>query len=205
MHGKSQWRGETWCSKKDGNIQDFFPIYDFTNDDIWTAIAKNKWEYNKAYDYMYRYGKTKQQLRVSALIHETAWHSIEDLQEIEPKTYNKFCRRIEGTSTFNHAFEQEVIPKNLPFAFSDWKEYRDYLLIKITKPEYHDYFRKLWKGQDDEGWYKEYVKEILLNDIDGTNNSNYKSSRKLKERSGKNNFYDTRAREEYKKWSEQND
>ena len=114
-------------------------------------------------------------MRVSALIHETAWHSLEMLQEFEPKTYNKFVRRIPGSHTFNHAFDESgVIPRTLPFMFKDWKEYRDYLLEHITKPEYRELFKKRWEGQDDDEWYKIHVKEVIINDIDGTVNGNEK-------------------------------
>ena len=54
--------------------------------------------------------------------------------------------------------------------FKDWKEYRDYLLVNIVNPEYHDFFRKRWRNQDGEDWYKVHVKECILNDLDGTLN-----------------------------------
>ena len=114
-------------------------------------------------------------MRVSALIHETAWHSIEFLQEFEPKTYDRFVRRINGVSTFNHAFDNEsVIPRQLPFAFASWREYRDYLLEHITQPKYRDLFRNRWKNQNSDEWYKVHIREILVNDIDGTINANSK-------------------------------
>jgi predicted phosphoadenosine phosphosulfate sulfurtransferase len=189
-HGKPQFRGETWCQKKRKNIQVFWPVYDFNDDDIWTAIAKNHWKYNTTYDIMYRWGVPKQSMRVSALIHETAWHSIEMLQEFERATYNKFIARVPGVSTFNHCFDEGgIIPKALPFAFKDWKEYRDYLLIHITKPEYHEMFRNRWKNQDGDEWYKVHVKEIILNDIDGTNNSNARSKMIMNERRGTGGKY----------------
>ena len=189
-HSKAKFRGETWCQKKHGKIQVFWPIYDFTNDDIWTAIGKNHWEYNGVYDIMYRWGVSKPQMRVSALIHETAWHSIEMLQEFEIDTYNKFTARIAGVSAFNHGFDEGgIVPKDLPFAFKDWKEYRDYLLVHITKPEYWDLFRKRWKGQDNDEWYKVHVKEIILNDIDGTNNINARNRFRKDERTGVGGLY----------------
>ena len=165
--------GETWANKPDGCKQIFYPIYDFTHADVWTAIAKNHWEYNKVYDLMYQYGLPKQRLRVSALIHETSWRSMELLQETEPQTYNRFTKRVNGTSAMTHAFsEAEVVPTTLPFAFSSWKEYRDYLLEHIVKPEYHELFRKRWENQDGEDWYRIHVKEAIINDIDGTINEN---------------------------------
>lgn len=153
--------------------QVFWPIYDFTNDDIWTAIGRNHWDYNKIYDFMYQYGIPKSKMRVSALIHETSWHAIEMLQEFEQGTYNRFVARVEGVSSFNHSFDEGgIVPKELPFAFRDWKEYRDYLLEHITKPEYQEKFRNRWKNQHGDEWYKVHVKEIIINDIDGTVNHN---------------------------------
>ena len=51
----------------------------------------------------------------------------------------------------------------------------DYLLVHIVKPEYHDLFRRRWKNQTGDEWYRVHVKEIVLNDIDGTNNANARS------------------------------
>ena len=176
-HSNAKFKGITWCRSMIKNTRVFYPIYDFTNDDIWTALGKNHWEYNKIYDYQYQWGLPKTQMRVSALIHETSWHAIEMLQEFERDTYNKFVARINGVSTFNHAFDEGgIIPKELPFAFKDWKEYRDYLLLHIVKPEHWEHFRNEWKGQDGDDWYKVHVKEIILNDTCGTINSNKKAS-----------------------------
>lgn len=96
------------------------------------------------------------------------------LQEFEKNTYNRFITRIPGASTFNHSFDEGgIIPRTLPFAFASWKEYRDYLLIHITKPEYWELFRKRWQKQEGDEWYKIHVKEIIINDIDGTVNQNH--------------------------------
>lgn len=169
----AKWHGITWCTNAIGNTRKFWPIYDFTDDDVWTAIAKNGWVYNEVYDMMYRWGVPKKMMRVSALIHETAWHSLEVLQEFEPSTYNKFCARVAGTSTFNHSFDEGgIIPRTLPFAFKDWKEYRDYLLVHICPAEDRETYLKRWKKQSGDEWYKVHVKELILNDTCGTVNKN---------------------------------
>ena len=187
-HSKSQFKGITWCRQMIKNTMVFYPIYDFKNEDIWTALGKNHWEYNKIYDFMYQYGIPLQQMRVSALIHETSWHAIEMLQEFERDTYNKFVARINGVSTFNHAFDEGgVIPKDLPFAFKDWKEYRDYLLLHITKPEYWELFKNRWKNQDGDEWYKVHVREIIINDIDGTINANARA--RMRKNAKKGQYY----------------
>lgn len=192
---RSQFKGITWCKKKVGPTQVFWPIYDFTNDDIWTAIARYHWKYNRVYDLQYQWGLAKQSMRVSALIHETAWHSIEMLQEFEPETYNKFIRRVNGVGTFAHTFDSgDIIPRKLPFAFASWLEYRDYLLVHLVKPEYHELFRRRWKNQHGDLWYKTHVKEIVLNDIDGTNNANQRSRVRI---AAKKPLYRARDRQQF--------
>ncbi len=113
-------------------------------------------------------------MRVSALIHETSWHAIELLQEFERDTYNRFCARVPGVSTFNHSFDEGgIIPRTLPFAFKDWKEYRDYLLQTIVPVEDRSIYLNRWKGQDGDDWYRIHVKEAILNDTCGTVNQNH--------------------------------
>ena len=169
---KAKFKGITWCTREKGNVRQFYPIYDFTHSDVWAAIAKNGWAYNSLYDKQYQYGVPRMNMRCSALIHETAWHNIRGLQEFEPGTYNRFCKRVAGTSTFTHAFDTEVIPKELPFMFKDWREYRDFLLEHIVKPEYHELFRTRWKNQNSEEWYRLHVRECIVNDTCGTINHN---------------------------------
>lgn len=186
-YSKAKYKGITWCRKPIKNTRCFYPIYDFQDSDIWTAIAINKWKYNKIYDSFYRYGITGSNMRVSALIHETSWYSIERLQEVEPNLYNKFLDRIAGANTFTH-FGKDIMVKQLPSAFKDWKEYRDYLLEAFIKPEYWDLFKNRWKNQNDEEWYKTHINEIMVNDIDGTINSSMRSRKRLKKNSNK--YYD---------------
>lgn len=202
LHNKANYKGITWCKKAVKNTRVFWPLYDFTNDDIWTAIAKNHWTYNKIYDYQYQWGVPKQDMRVSALIHETAWHSIEMLQEFERTTYNKFVVRMNGVSTFNHSFDEGgVMPKELPFAFKDWKEYRDYLLEKLIPKDQQSIYKNRWANNKiEEGtedlWYKTHVKELILNDTCGTLNDNFRNSIKLRTRI-KNGYYKDKQKEEF--------
>lgn len=184
---KSQYKGITWCRKNIKNTRVFYPIYDFNDTDIWTAIARNKWKYNTIYDSFYRYGISGKDMRVSALIHETAWHSIERLQEVEPNIYNRYLDRVNGVNCFSQ-FGKDIMIKELPATFKDWKEYRDYLLKAFIKPEYWELFQNRWKNQDGERWYKCHVNEIMVNDIDGTINTNMRSRFKVIKRT-ENNYY----------------
>lgn len=201
--GAGKWHGITWCTTPIENTRKFWPIYDFKDADVWTAIAKNKWKYNRVYDLMYQSGIPRRNMRVSALIHETAWTSMESLQEFEPKTYNKFVARISGASTFGHVLEDEdLVPKKLPIAFASWKEYRDYLLDKICPVEDRETYIKRWKKQNDDEWYRIHVKELILNDTCGTINKNHYYQEASKERLKKYRKRHSEQFEEYMKRQE---
>jgi predicted phosphoadenosine phosphosulfate sulfurtransferase len=185
---RAVYKGITWCRKMVGNTRVFWPIYDWLDSDIWTAIGSNHWNYNKVYDQFYRLGVGR--MRVSALIHETAWHSIQNLHEIEPGLYDRFLSRVNGVNCFNQ-FREEIMPTRLPPYFASWRDYRDYLLENLIEPQHHETFRKRWAGEPDEDqWYRINVKEVMVNDIDGTIFSNFRSTRKFHDRAAPGGRYE---------------
>lgn len=171
----------TWGKRNNKECVTFYPLYDWKTDDIWTYIAKNHIKYNHVYDLFFNYGVNRNYMRVSSLHHETAYRSMLMLQEIDRKTYDKMCRRLPGVSTFSQ-LQDQVLVKELPEMFTDWKEYRDYLLEKLIRPDLQHIFVKRWQGQDGEDWYREHVTEVLVNDTVGTKNSNFKSTKDLKDK-----------------------
>ena len=161
---------------------------------MWACIAKNDLEYNKIYDYFYQYGIKTHDMRVSALVHETAWSAIARLQEVEPEMYNRYLARINGVNCFNH-FGKEIMPKDLPPHFASWLEYRDYLLEHLIEPQHHKIFASRWKRQTGDEWYRKHITEIMVNDIDGTKNDNARSTFRLN-RKNKAGHYSQRIRSE---------
>jgi predicted phosphoadenosine phosphosulfate sulfurtransferase len=155
----------------------FYPLYDWNLSDVWKAIHSNGWEYTKLYDYMYQYGVPVQKMRVSNIHHETAVKSLYFLQELEPETWNKVTKRLQGLSTAGQlntsAFE---VPKELPPMFKDWNEYRDYLLKHLVQGDSKHKFQNLFNKMD--GIYthdaikiraaKVGIRAILRNDINQT-------------------------------------
>ena len=171
FHVRKTYKGIMWQKPLWENIRGFWPLHDWSDSDIWTAIARNKLAYNRIYDLYYKYGIVGLKMRVSALIHETAWHSIEPLQQLEPDMYDRYIRRLHGVNTFKH-FKDYIIPPSLPMFFKDWTEYRDYLLQHIIEPEHREIFVRRWKNQVSEQWSKQHIRELVVNDVDGTINGN---------------------------------
>jgi len=42
---------QPWIAKNEKKIKEAYPIFDWSFDDVWTAIAKNHWKYNRVYDF----------------------------------------------------------------------------------------------------------------------------------------------------------
>lgn len=102
----------------------FYPIFDWSYTDVWKYIHEKQCNYNKVYDEYYRHGVRINDMRVSNLHHETALKSLTLVQEIEPETWNKVAKKIEGANTIKHIQANSfVCPKELPYMFEDWREY----------------------------------------------------------------------------------
>lgn len=171
------YKGETWgkVRNKAKDHYDFYPIYDWTLQDVWKYIHENEHPYCKIYDYMYQYGVKVQDMRVSNVHHETAIHSLYFLQEIEPVMWNALTNRIAGINTIGQLKESWNAPKELPWMFKDWWEYRDYLIdYFITEPDKQDYYRKTfarydqrYEGKDLEELVKTQIAALMVNDYHG--------------------------------------
>lgn len=151
----------------------FYPIYDWSYSDVWKAINDNKWSYNTIYDAMYNYGIPVTSMRVSNVHHETAVHSLFYMQEMEPDTYVRLTQRINGIDMAGKMGKNDYFVKELPFMFSSWAEYRDYLLEKlIDNAEWKNGFRKIFDKQEklyddtehQKAMYKAHINSILTND-----------------------------------------
>ncbi len=148
-----------------------YPIIDWSYTDVWKFLIEQKLPYNKIYDKMYMHGMNLRYMRVSNLIHEKAYKSLCELQELEFETYEKLEKRLKGVHcAARYARENLVYSiKTLPEKFSTWKEYKDFLLDSIH-PDLAKIFRYQWSrfgDTDDVGACKYMVKRILLCDWEG--------------------------------------
>jgi predicted phosphoadenosine phosphosulfate sulfurtransferase len=176
----------TWGKKFNDIHYTFYPIYDWSYTDVWKVIDEKRWDYCKIYDLMYRYGVAAKDMRVSNLHHETAIHALYFLQEIEPDNWNKLTRRLQGIDTTAKLEKTDSFNvKDLPFMFSSWKEYRDYLLENLLEDEGHKAsYRKKFKSMDKDylamkgldDMFKVQIRSILSNDFEFTKIINWERS-----------------------------
>lgn len=162
----------------------FYPIYDWGFRDVWKAIHDNGWKYNALYDAQYRYGIPLKSMRVSNLHHETAVEALFYLQEVEPETYRKAVERIGGLDTAGKLQLENYFVDELPFMFSSWIEYRDYLLEHLildekVKTGMRKYFARIdeiyLEGLGDREIGRICIDSILTNDVEYTKLINWEN------------------------------
>lgn len=161
----------------------FYPLYDWSYTDIWKAIFDNKWEYNKVYDLMHRYGVKTKDMRVSNVHHETAVKSLFYLQELDPELYNKVTERIQGIDMAGKLNKEDYFVSELPYMFKDWYEYRDFLQEKLVTDKKFLAILDSCKAKWDETFAKDpanreksakiIIQSILANDLEGTKLHNH--------------------------------
>lgn len=162
----------------------FYPIYDWSYTDVWKFIHDNELPYCKIYDYMWQHGVSPKEMRVSNLHHETAVHSLYMMQEMEPETWNKMTARLGGVHVTRNLKAEHMFraPRDLPWMFKSWDEYRDYLLEKlIENPEHRALFARTFATYDRnyEGMKnitrlkKVQIATILTNDFNLTKIKNF--------------------------------
>lgn len=140
----------TWGRRLNTKLQHytFYPLYDWGHSDVWVALERNGWAYNKIYDKYYQYGVSLGQMRVSSVLHETARRSLFMLPELDPALYAALSQRYDWTDAVAKLGEEDYYVYDLPEAFSSWVEYRDYLLETIIEPEHRERFREKFAMQD---------------------------------------------------------
>jgi predicted phosphoadenosine phosphosulfate sulfurtransferase len=167
-NGYKHYKWSTACASE-GSYR-FYPIFDWQFRDVWKYIYDSGVEYNRLYDRMYaRTGTNMRTMRVSNLIHEQAFRSLAQLQELEPETYDRLVQRLGGVHCAAlYANESGMFAvEELPRGFASWRDFRDHLMA--STPDLHQRYAKRFAHQDDgdEAVCRHQVKQLLLNDWEG--------------------------------------
>lgn len=100
-----------WLTQDWGNRAAAFPIYDWTDGDVWLAFKEFGWEYAPAYNDMYRNGFTKKRCRMGPISHNGA--AVEALGFISrtwPNWFDKVCHRLPGIRTGAKFGKDSILP-----------------------------------------------------------------------------------------------
>ena len=130
------------------DVYNFYPIYDWVNEDIWTANGKFKWDYNKLYDLFYQAGLNIDQMRCASPFNDAATESLKLYKVIDPKNWGKMIGRVNGVNftgiyggTTAMGWRSIKLPKG-----HTWKSYMEFLLKTLPKQSADNYKKKLEKS-----------------------------------------------------------
>jgi len=126
------------------NIFNFYPLYDWLTEDIWTAYGKFGWDYNKLYDLYYVAGVALNDMRVANPFHDCGVHALNFYRAIEPDTWGKLIGRVNGANFAAIYGQSKVLGYRnvtLPKGHT-WKTYVNFLLKTLPPQTSAIYLKK---------------------------------------------------------------
>lgn len=161
---KSRYKNAKYSTKVDNNVYNFYPIFDWKTEDIWTYYGKEEKIYNKFYDLMYQAGVSINQMRIDEPFGDTAKAGLNMFKVIEPKTWVKIVGRVAGAN-FGNIYANTSINSahyKLPPGHT-WESFTNFLLDTLPKnasDHYKEKFNKFIK------WWTEIGSGMRKEDID---------------------------------------
>lgn len=90
----------SYISKSINGVRKAYPVYDWTDGDVWKAIADNNWDYNSAYNALFKLKVPKNRLRISPPSMSTAGLiALGAASKAWPQWFDKVCKRLPGVRT----------------------------------------------------------------------------------------------------------
>jgi len=120
--------GQIWTKKNTEFVYNVYPIYDWRTEDIWTANAKNEWEYNELYNVFYMAGVPVHKMRVASPFMSESKSSLSLYRVIDAPVWARLCARV-GGANFIATYGKQLnyssfkLPPN-----HTWKSFTKFLL-----------------------------------------------------------------------------
>lgn len=145
------------------NTYNFYPIYDWSVEDIWIYNGKFKKEYNKVYDRMYQAGLTLSQMRVDEPYGDKTRRSLWLYKVIEPDMWAKVVARVSGVNYASlYSNTKGNILWQMKITLPKWHTWRSFaeFLLKTMPPRTAEHYKnkfavyiKWWSKK----WYEEGI------------------------------------------------
>lgn len=165
---KSTYKGNCWSTQVDDNVYNFYPIYDWRTEDIWTFYGKTEKEYNKFYDLMYKAGISIHKMRIDEPFGDTAKAGLNMFKVLEPKTWGKVVNRVSGANFGNIYAGKKIMSSRyqLPQGHT-WKSFTEFLLNTLphdASEHYREKFNKFieWWTKNGSGMVEKDIKLLEL-------------------------------------------
>lgn len=134
---KERYNDFGWTTRIIDDVYNFYPIYDWRTEDIWTYIGKFNLSYNRIYDFMYMQGKSIHEMRICQPYGDDQRKGLNLFRQCEPETWAKIVNRVSGANfgniycnTFLLGNRKVILPQG-----HTWKSYTEFLMATLPKYE----------------------------------------------------------------------
>ena len=147
IHSKNhngRYRNLKWTRRSVENVYNAYPIYDWLTTDVWTAMGKFGWDYNKLYDLYYKAGVSIEKQRVASPFITSARESLALYRIIDPDMWGKMVCRVNGVNFTNIYGRTPAVGRysKLPKGHT-WESYMYFLLSTLPEDIRRNYQQKL--------------------------------------------------------------
>lgn len=95
---KQRFDGHGWTTRVVNAVYNCYPIYDWSTEDLWTYVAREKLPYNRLYDRMHQAGLTIHQQRICQPYGDDQRKGLWLYHVIEPETWGRVVARVNGAN-----------------------------------------------------------------------------------------------------------
>lgn len=155
-HRKFMHKGLRYSKTMNEQMCNFYPLYDWRTEDIWTANARLGFDYNRIYDLYYQAGLTIDQMRVASPFHQSGQNDLKLYKVIDPHNWGRMVGRVNGCNfgglyggTTAMGWRKMVKPPHFT-----WKQYAEFLISTLpeaTKKKFTYHVTRLKKDWTERG------------------------------------------------------
>ena len=187
---------QTKINEKHIDVYNFYPIYDWTADDIWGAVSRLDLKFNYIYELMYKNGLSIYEQRLCQPYGDDQKNGLDQFKALEYDTWGKVLNRVNGVN-FGNIYCKTTALGNIKSCkpdFMTWQEYTVFLMESIeiyNRDLMMHYYRKIKKfmiwHQNKSGIALENIPEIAECKLEGQ--KKVISWRRIARAIEKNDFY----------------
>jgi len=150
------WTTRVKYGKETLDVYNFYPLYDFSVEDIWGTVSKLDLKYNQVYEMMYKNGVPLVDQRVCQPYGDDQKRGLNQFKSLEYETWEKVLNRVNGVNFGNIYCRTSALGdiKSCKPDFMTWQQYTVFLLESIgiyNRDLMIYYYRKIKKFMI---WYR---------------------------------------------------
>lgn len=144
------WTTKIKFNERHIDVYNFYPIYDWSVEDIWGAVSNLDLKFNYIYELMFKNGLSIYEQRLCQPYGDDQRNGLDQFKALEYETWEKVLNRVNGVNFGNIYCKTTALGniKSSKPSFMSWQEYAVFLLESIgiyNRDLMMHYYRKIKK------------------------------------------------------------